>query len=158
MARTRSTLHACVRVEQVFDFMSDLRHAPLWDPQASSVEKLTPGPVGLGTRFLMVGSFMGRELHMPYEIVGYERPGHLVIEGATRLLRYRDEISFVDEGTGTRVLYDAAMELRAAPPLVDRALQLVWNRVASVATRGMARAIEVHFSGALALIHPAARD
>ena len=38
--------------EEAFDYLSDLSNEPEWNPDmCQSVEKLTEGPVGLGTRF-----------------------------------------------------------------------------------------------------------
>jgi hypothetical protein len=33
----------------VFDFVADLRNEPQFNPDASDVQQLTPGPIGLGT-------------------------------------------------------------------------------------------------------------
>jgi Polyketide cyclase / dehydrase and lipid transport len=37
--------------EEAFDFLSDHRAELEWNPQCQSMEKLTEGPVGLGTRY-----------------------------------------------------------------------------------------------------------
>jgi uncharacterized protein YndB with AHSA1/START domain len=37
--------------EDVFDYWVDLGREPEWNPKAKRVEKLTEGPIGLGTRF-----------------------------------------------------------------------------------------------------------
>lgn len=36
-------------VEGVFDFVADERNEPVYNPQMRSVEKATPGPIGVGT-------------------------------------------------------------------------------------------------------------
>ncbi|HEX6286376.1 MAG TPA: SRPBCC family protein, partial [Acidimicrobiia bacterium] len=36
---------------EVFDFCSDLRNELVWNPTSEYVEKLTDGPVGVGTRY-----------------------------------------------------------------------------------------------------------
>ena len=38
--------------EVVFDYLADLRHELEWNPQCRSMEKISDGPIGLGTRFL----------------------------------------------------------------------------------------------------------
>jgi polyketide cyclase/dehydrase/lipid transport protein len=35
----------------VFDYVTDVRREPEWNPQLREAEKLTPGPVGPGTRY-----------------------------------------------------------------------------------------------------------
>jgi len=37
--------------DDVFDYMADITKEAEWDPRTRRVEKLTPGPIGLGTRF-----------------------------------------------------------------------------------------------------------
>ena len=38
--------------EDVFDYLVDLRHELEWNPDAQSMEKLSDGPIGVGTRYL----------------------------------------------------------------------------------------------------------
>ena len=42
--------------EAVFDYVTDVRREPEWNPQMREAEKLTPGPVGAGTRYPASGS------------------------------------------------------------------------------------------------------
>lgn len=37
--------------EEVFDYCSDHRHEPEWNPMMTRIAKLTGGPVGAGTRY-----------------------------------------------------------------------------------------------------------
>ena len=39
-------------IEEVFDFVADERNEPLYNSRMMTVEKLTDGPIGTGTRFL----------------------------------------------------------------------------------------------------------
>ena len=47
--RTETVIHR--PPEDVFDFCSDLRSELQWNPKAKYVEKLTDGPVSVGTRY-----------------------------------------------------------------------------------------------------------
>jgi hypothetical protein len=38
-------------VEEVFDFVADARNELRYNPRMLRAEKLSPGPIGLGTRF-----------------------------------------------------------------------------------------------------------
>jgi hypothetical protein len=40
-----------VSPEAVFDYCTDVLREPEWNPKLLEVEKLTEGPIGLGTRF-----------------------------------------------------------------------------------------------------------
>jgi uncharacterized protein YndB with AHSA1/START domain len=55
----------------VFDYLSDLRNELEWNPACQQMEKLTDGPVGLGTRFR--GKWKGGPV-VELEIVTFEPP------------------------------------------------------------------------------------
>ena len=57
--------------EDVFDYCTDLTREPEWNPKAKRVQKLSAGPIGLGTRYeaeFLKGS------PMTIELVHFERP------------------------------------------------------------------------------------
>jgi polyketide cyclase/dehydrase/lipid transport protein len=60
--------------EDVFDFLADLRNEPQFNPDASNVQQVTPGPIGLGTSytedFRRIGAYTTT-------IDRYERPREL---------------------------------------------------------------------------------
>jgi hypothetical protein len=57
--------------DEVFDFLSDLRHELDWNPETIRVEKLTDGPVGVGTRFRAQWK---RTQPTLVEVIQYDRP------------------------------------------------------------------------------------
>lgn len=64
-------------VEEVFDFLSDERNEPLFNPQMLSVEKLTPGPAGKGTKYRIQMKSGNRTLPMSLEFTTFERTARL---------------------------------------------------------------------------------
>src|SRR5687768_8811726 len=61
-------------VEEVFDFVTDARNEPRYNPRILSAEKTTPGPIGRGTHFVLVSKAIGQRTAVEYEIIAYERP------------------------------------------------------------------------------------
>ncbi len=63
-------------VEVVFAYLCDFSNVPKWDPSKSEVRVTSEGPVGLGTTFQMVTSFLplglGLKLTNTIEITVYE--------------------------------------------------------------------------------------
>lgn len=57
--------------EVVFEYLSDLRHELDWNPNARHVEKLTDGPIRVGTRFRAQWS---RTQPTEVEVIGYQPP------------------------------------------------------------------------------------
>jgi hypothetical protein len=58
----------------VFDFVADERNEPRYNPRMLRVEKLSPGPVGLGSRFRAEMRTRPRPMVMTTEFTGYQRP------------------------------------------------------------------------------------
>jgi hypothetical protein len=57
--------------EDVFEFLTDLRHELEWNPNAKQVEKLTDGPIRVGTRFRARWSGTGST---DVEVIRHDRP------------------------------------------------------------------------------------
>jgi uncharacterized protein YndB with AHSA1/START domain len=107
-------------VEEVFDFVADERNEPQYNAQMRVAEKISEGPIGLGTQYRaeVVG---GRQVvPMVIECTGFERPRRLA--SMTRMLsmdvRYTLTFDPVAQGTRMRWVGDVAaiQESRPAPP------------------------------------------
>jgi Polyketide cyclase / dehydrase and lipid transport len=61
-------------VEQVFDYVADQRNERLYNPRISNSEKITDGPIGVGTRFRATAQSGRREIEMLIEVTEYQRP------------------------------------------------------------------------------------
>jgi hypothetical protein len=64
-------------VDAVFDYVADQSNEPQYNPRMARAEKITPGPVGKGTRFRSAVTTMGRTAEMLIEFTGYDRPTRL---------------------------------------------------------------------------------
>lgn len=142
MAHSFNRLHARQSPEVAFDFISDFRHASLWDPRTESVRKLTDGPIGRGTRFLLRAKLGPVRLDFPYEIVEYDRPSLVVFAGRTSFFDYRERVTFAPAGSGTTIAWDAHMKLRSLLWLGNPILALVYQRIGDDATGGIQRALD----------------
>ncbi len=61
-------------VEEVFDYVADERHEPNFNSRMSRVELLSPEPIGVGSRFGVEMTMMGRVFDMTVEFTAFERP------------------------------------------------------------------------------------
>jgi hypothetical protein len=128
--------------EQTFDFIADFCHAALWDPRTRSVRKLTDGPIGCGTRFMLTADLLGLPLEFPYEISVFERPHQLVFEGSTRCFAYHERVSITVDGGGTSIEYRAQMRLQSLLVLGNPILSLIYQRIGDDATSGIVPAMD----------------
>jgi len=71
MATIRNSVEVECPRELAFAYLSDHRHELEWNPACQQMEKLTDGPVGLGTRFR--GKWKGGPV-VELEIVAFDPP------------------------------------------------------------------------------------
>ena len=102
--------------EAIFDYVSDLRNEPEFNPDASSIVKTSPGPIGLGTVYeedvKPLGDFV-------VTIDRYERPTLLGFDAKNKRADIRVRFHFTPDGAATNVR--AQIEFRLRGPL--RALE-----------------------------------
>jgi hypothetical protein len=77
MARIQGKLVINRPVHEVVDSVADNRSEPRYNPRIRRAEKLSPGPIGRGTRFQAEASTLGRTVGMTIESTTHERPGRL---------------------------------------------------------------------------------
>ena len=92
--------------EDVFDYCSDLRTELQWNPKAKYVEKLTDGPVGVGTRYRAQWSNSGPAT---VEVVQFDRPRRWETHATARGMSIRFQGIVTDVAPGAR--YTASLEL-----------------------------------------------
>ena len=61
-------------VEEVFDFLADIRHEAVWNPRVVRIDKTSEGPIGAGTTFHGLYKGIGP---LRTELVEYARPERL---------------------------------------------------------------------------------
>ena len=73
MAVISNSVTIACDVEEAFDYLPDHRNEMDWNPAIETIEKVTDGPVGLGTRFR---AKWRSSPHLIMEIIDYDRPHH----------------------------------------------------------------------------------
>jgi len=137
MARYVDAIDLPIPIEEAFDYLADFSRTAEWDPGVEESHRLTKGKVRVGSRFNVIVSFFGQRIPLEYEITEFNRPSHLVLSGGDASVRSIDEITFVARPGGTRVTYEARIDLigirRIADPLVD----ILMQRIGRLAVRGL---------------------
>jgi carbon monoxide dehydrogenase subunit G len=137
MARYVDAIDLPIPIEEAFDYLADFSRTAEWDPGVEEARRLTRGKVRLGSRFRVTVSFLGRRIPLEYRITEFERPSHLVLSGGDSSLRSVDEITFVSRPGGTRVTYEASLELVGIRRIADPILDLLFQRIGRLAVRGL---------------------
>ncbi len=99
------TVEGRLSAAEAFDFLLNFDNIQAWDPTVLIARALTPGPVGLGSRFRLCMQFGLRPVVMDYTLVDMQPPGRLVLEGRGASFRARDHISIQAQGRGFRLVY-----------------------------------------------------
>lgn len=99
----RLTTKVNAPIERVFDVYSDLRRAPERASGIKSLEVLTEGPVGVGTKFRETRVLFGREATEQMEITEFRRNEMYAVECTSCGTHYRSEFEFRPEGGATLV-------------------------------------------------------
>ena len=92
--------------EDVFEFCSDLRSELQWNPKVKHVEKVTDGPVGVGTRYRAQWSNSGPTT---VQVVAFDRPRSWETHATARGMRIWFRGTVTDAASGSR--YIASLEL-----------------------------------------------
>ena len=111
-------------VEDVFDFVADERNEPTFNRNMLGSEKITEGPIGLGTRFRASIGAGRRPLGMEVEYTGFERPTRIASTSRMSTADFSGTLTFTPAPGGTRLRWSWEVRpkgvLRLASPVLAR--------------------------------------
>ena len=124
MRRIKGQIEIARPVEEVFDFVADETNEPRYNEDMTRCEKVTSGPIGVGTRYEAQMKSMGPAAMM-VEVTGYERPYRLEstahIEGT---MDVRGSVKFEATSGGTQMSWDWEVEphgcMKLLSPFISR--------------------------------------
>src|SRR3954451_3348037 len=89
--------------DAVFALFADLANAPGRIKGISKMELVTPGPIGVGTRFKETRIMFGRPCTEEMEITAFDPGRSIEIGNHSCGVELRTRFRFVPDGNGTRV-------------------------------------------------------
>lgn len=92
----------------VFNFVADHEHLPAWTVGIKRVSRTTPGSIGVGTTYRVVGKMLGRTLESTYEVTAYEPETTFSGRLESPLFRLEETYRFEDEDGLTTVVLTAS--------------------------------------------------
>jgi hypothetical protein len=115
--------------EDVFDYCSDHTHEPEWNPMMMRIEKLTAGPIGVGTRYT---TWFVKGPPMALACVRYERPTTWALVGESPRLKasFGGRVQPTQDGAHLVMRMEIELHglLRLAAPLLRRREQTLFQR------------------------------
>ena len=109
-------------VEDVFDYVADECNEPRYNAQMRHAEKISDGPIGVGTQYRAEVVSGGRPVSMVIEVTAYERPGRLASMTTMSAMDVAYTLTFGPVREGTRTRWSGEIEphgmLKRIGPLV----------------------------------------
>jgi dehydrogenase/reductase SDR family protein 12 len=97
-------------IEEVFAYVSDFTTTIEWDATATRAQKLTPGPLRIGTEFEVECALPVGSIQLHYRILKLEPHRLIELEGSSKFFTVRDTITFTPSDKGTHIDYKAEFE------------------------------------------------
>lgn len=109
MVHIERTFTVRVPVEKAFAYLSDFENTNEWDPGTVETKRIS-GDGGIGTIYANKSEFMGREVELTYETVGYLPGEFFSARGRNKTATATDSMMFDGNGDGTEIQYRAEFE------------------------------------------------
>ncbi|MGE5335096.1 MAG: SRPBCC family protein [Nitrososphaerota archaeon] len=120
-----STVLIARPMEVVFPFLLDLEQSAVTDPDLVSVEKITPGPIGVGTTYVLQQRIQGRLRESTTRYTGIDPNRSIAFEADLGPIAVAASIAFVSVEGGTRVTFHGEGTPRGALKLFSRRFQRI---------------------------------
>ena len=126
MIHREVTIHLNCPVEQVFAFLLDTNQLTTWQTNLIKIDKLTEGPLRLGSRFQEVRRLGKRESEIQGEIIAFEPNKRFETRTMTKP-QVTVSYFFEPEDGGTRVKHRFVMQtsglLRLLEPMIAKSIR-----------------------------------
>lgn len=94
-------------IKDVFAFVANPNNMAKWNSAVVSLEQITPGAVGVGTKFKSAGEIMGRRIEGEMQITAYEPDSQCGFQVNAGPMQVNLVMNFKTVGTGTKVSLNA---------------------------------------------------
>lgn len=90
-------------VKDVFAFVANPNNMSKWNSAVVSLEQVTPGAVGVGTKYKSVGELLGRRIEGEMQITAYEPDTKCGFQVNAGPMQVKMTMTFKTVGTGTKI-------------------------------------------------------
>ena len=129
-------------VHEVFTYVADFTTTREWDSTATAAEKLTPGPVDVGTRFAVTCAAPVGSIKLVYEVTRLETDRGITLRGSSRFFTIEDRITFTPTGTRTRIDYRAEFFFPSILKRLAKTFESGLQRMGRRSMEGLRQALE----------------
>jgi carbon monoxide dehydrogenase subunit G len=90
-------------VKDVFAYVANPNNMSKWNSAVASIQQVTPGAVGVGTKFKTVGEVLGRRLEGEMQVKAYEPDSQCSFQLNAGPMQMNMTLSFETVGIGTKL-------------------------------------------------------
>ena len=90
-------------IKDVFAFVGNPNNMSKWNTAVVSLEQITPGNVGVGTKFKSTGEMMGRRIEGEMQVTAYEPDTKCGFQVNAGPMQVNITITLKTVGTGTKI-------------------------------------------------------
>ncbi len=90
-------------LQDIFVFLSNPLNLPKWQSIISSIEQITPGPVGLGVKYAVHAEMLGRKIDGQMEVVEFQPPSHFGFINNAGPMQIKVLVTLKPVGTGAKI-------------------------------------------------------
>lgn len=94
-------------MKDVFAFVGDPNNMSKWNSAVVSLQQITPGDVGVGTKFKSAGELMGRRIEGEMQLTAYEPDTKCGFQVNAGPMQVNITLSLKTIGTGTKISLNA---------------------------------------------------
>ncbi len=123
-------------VKDVFAFVTNPNNMSKWNTAVVSLEQITPGAVGMGTKFKNVGEMLGRRIEGEMQVVAFEPDSKYGFQMNAGPMQVNVTLSFKTVGTGTKLALNAQGNPAGVFKLAEGVMQ---GRVKAMMEENLAR-------------------
>jgi len=123
-------------VKDVFAFITNPANMSKWNAAVVSMKQITPGAVGMGTKFKNVGEMMGRRIEGEMQVVAFEPDSRYGFQMNAGPVQMNITLTFKTVGTGTKLSLNAQRYTGAFFKLAEPVMQ---GRIKSMMEENLAR-------------------
>ena len=115
-------------VEIVFDFVANECNEPRYNPRILRADKISDGPIGLGTQFRAETAGMGKPVEIIIEITAYDRPRQLTSSIRMSIMDINGTLTFDLASNGTRMQWSWDIKPHGVFKLMKPMLGIIGKR------------------------------
>ena len=123
-------------VKDVFAFITNPANMSKWNSAVVSMEQITPGAVGMGTKFKSVGEMLGRRIEGEMQVIAFEPDSKYGFQMNAGPVQVNVTLGFKTVGTGTKLSLNAQGNPGGLFKLAEGVMQ---GRVKSMMEENLAR-------------------